>query len=174
MTSSETQDTTPDASRWDVIQPWISFVVRIAMAGILIAAAIPKFADINQSVRAVRAYRLLPEAVVPFVGTTLPYLEILLAVILLVGAMTRAGAWVWNVMMLGFMIGVIWVWAKGYSIDCGCFGGGGEVEEGQTNYPLHLAERIGFLIMGTFLAIFPRSALSLDGWMVGNRYHGRP
>lgn len=46
---------------------WISTVVRLAMAGILIAAALPKLADIPQSIIAVRAYRLLPEAVVPFV-----------------------------------------------------------------------------------------------------------
>ena len=41
---------------------WISTLVRLAMAGILIFAAIPKLQDIQQSIRAVRAYQLLPEA----------------------------------------------------------------------------------------------------------------
>ena len=146
---------------------WISTVVRLAMAGILIAAAIPKMQDIQQSIIAVRAYRLLPEPVVPFVGTTLPFLELLLALFLLLGLFTRIAAIVWLAMMAAFMFGVIWAWTKGLSIDCGCFGGGGEVAAGTTNYPLHLMERIGFIAMGTWLLIWPRSKFSLDGWMRG-------
>lgn len=164
----------PAGGRWAVIQPWLSLLVRLAMAGILIFAAIPKLQDLDQSVRAVRAYRLLPEAVVPFVGTTLPFLELVLAALLLFGVFTRLAAFVWLGMMAAFLVGVIWVWAKGYSIDCGCFGGGGEVEEGATNYPLHLMERLGFIAMGTYLAVFPRSALSVDSWMRGDTITGRP
>lgn len=162
------------AGRWAAIQPWLSLVVRLSMAIILIAAALPKLGDLGQSVRAVRAYRLLPEEIVPFVGTALPFLELLLAVLLIVGMFTRLAAIVWLVMMFGFMTGVIWVWVKGYSIDCGCFGGGGDVEEGATNYPLHLAERLGFIVLGSFLAVFPRSALSVDGWIRGDSLAGRP
>ena len=144
---------------------WISTVVRLAMAGILIAAAIPKFADLPASVRAVRAYQFLPEAIVPAVGTLLPFLEVLLAVFLLAGLFTRIAAIVWLAMMAAFMAGVIWAWAKGLSIDCGCFGGGGEVPEGTTNYPKHLAERIGFVLLGTWLLIYPSSRFSVDRWM---------
>ena len=159
--------------KWAVAQPWLSTVVRLAMAGILIAAAIPKFADLAQSVRAVRAYRLLPEAVVPFVGNALPFFELALAAVLIFGIFTRFAAFTWLVMMAGFLVGVMWVWAKGYSIDCGCFGGGGDVDPDQTNYPLHLMERLGFIAMGTFLAVFPRSALSMDAWIRGDSYTGR-
>lgn len=150
---------------WTTAQPWLSLLVRLGMAGILIFAAIPKIQDLPASVRAVRAYRLLPEEVVPFVGNMLPFFELLLAVFLLAGLFTRIASVVWLLMMVGFTIGVIWVWAKGYSIDCGCFGGGGEVEEGATNYPIHLLERLGFSALGVFLLIFPRSKFSLDAWM---------
>ena len=150
------------------ILEWISTLVRLAMAGILIAAAIPKAQDLPQSIIAVRAYRLLPEALVPFVGTMLPFLEFTLAVFLLLGLFTRIAAIVWLVMMAGFMIGVAWAWFKGYSIDCGCFGGGGDVAEGTTNYPVHMLERVGFVILGTWLLIWPRTKFSLDGWMRGD------
>lgn len=146
---------------------WISTLVRLATAGILIFAAIPKLQDIQQSIIAVRAYRLLPEAVVPFVGTTLPFLELTLALFLLLGLFTRVAAIVWLVMMAAFMFGVAWAWARGYSIDCGCFGGGGDVDAGKTQYPLHMLERVGFVILGTWLLIWPRTKFSLDGWMRG-------
>lgn len=144
---------------------WISTLVRLAMAGILIFAAIPKVQDIQQSIIAVRAYRLLPEPIVPFVGTMLPFLEFALALFLLLGLFTRAAAVVWLVMMAAFMFGVIWAWANGLSIECGCFGGGGDVPEGTANYPAHLLERVGFVILGTWLLIWPRTKFSLDGWM---------
>ncbi|MFW7413805.1 MauE/DoxX family redox-associated membrane protein [Demequina sp. SO4-18] len=149
--------------RFGTIQPWLSLLVRLSMAGILIAAAIPKIQDIPKSIIAVRAYRLLPEEVVPFVGTMLPFLELALAVVFLLGAFTRLGAIVWLLMMAAFTFGVIWAWATGLTIDCGCFGGGGEVDASETNYPLHLMERLGFIVLGTFLAIWPRSRFSVDG-----------
>jgi len=149
------------------ILEWVSTLVRLAMAGILIFAAIPKMQDTQQSIIAVRAYRLLPEPVVPFVGTMLPFLELALALFLILGLFTRISAIVWLAMMAAFMFGVIWAWANGLSIDCGCFGGGGDVPEGTTNYPLHLLERVGFVILGTWLLIFPRTKFSLDGWMRG-------
>lgn len=150
--------------RFRTVQPWLSMVVRLAMAGILIFAAVPKMLDIPQSVRAVRAYQLLPEAVVPFVGTMLPFVELALAVVLLVGAFTRLAAIVWLLMMAGFLVGVIWAWSKGLQIDCGCFGGGGELEEGEeATYLVHLFERLGFIALGTYLAVWPRSRFSVDG-----------
>ncbi|WP_291379455.1 MauE/DoxX family redox-associated membrane protein [Demequina sp.] len=153
--------------RWSLIQPWISVVVRLAMAGILVAAAIPKMLDVDQSVRAVRAYRLLPETVVPFVGTALPYFELVLALVLLVGVFTRLASVAWLVMMAAFTFGVAWAWAQGYSIDCGCFGGGGNIAEGTADYPGHMLERAGFVALGAFLLVFPRTPLSLDAWMRG-------
>ena len=148
--------------RFAVVQPWLSLVVRLAMAGILIFAAIPKLQDTQQSIRAVRAYRLLPEEIVPFVGTVLPFLELALALVLLIGAFTRAASIVWLLMMAAFTAGVIWAWSQGLSIDCGCFGGGGEVEEGTATYGVHLLERAGFIVLGAYLAIWPRSRFSVD------------
>ena len=152
------------------VTPWVSLVVRLGMAGILIAAAAPKAVDIPQSIIAVRAYRVLPEALVPFVGTMLPFLEFALALFLLLGLFTRIASIVWLLMMAGFMTGVIWAWIRGYSIDCGCFGGGGDVAEGTTNYPAHLLERVGFVALGAWLLSFPRSRFSLDGWMRADNY----
>ncbi len=157
----------PSPSRWRAVQPWITLLVRLSMAGILIAAAIPKALDLDQSVYAVRAYRLLPDALEPIVGVGLPFFELALAALLIFGAFTRASSIVWLVMMAGFTFGILWAWGKGYNIDCGCFGGGGDIDEDLVNYPAHLLERAGFVVLGAFLLAFPRTPLSLDAWMRG-------
>ena len=89
----------------------------------------------------------------------------LLAVVLAAGLFTRWAAIVWLLMMVGFSIGVIYAWSQGLSIDCGCFGGGGDVAEGTTNYPVHMLERAGFIVLGLYLAIWPRSKFSVDSWL---------
>lgn len=155
-------------ARWRLIQPWISLLVRLAMGIIMIAAAVPKMMDVDEAVHAVRAYRLLPEVVVPLVGTALPYLELVFGFVLIVGVFVRWSAILWLGLMAVFIFGVAWAWAKGYSIDCGCFGGGGDVAEGTTNYPVHMLERAGFVALGVFLLVFPRTPLSLDAWMRGD------
>jgi len=161
-------------TRWRVLQPWLSLVVRLSMAGILIAAAIPKMMDLDQSVRAVRAYRLVPTDLTAFFGTALPFFELVLALVLLVGVFSRWSAVVWLVMMAAFVTGVAWAWAKGYSIDCGCFGGGGDIKPGTTNYPVHMLERAGFVALGLFLLKFPKTHASLDAWMKGEPLFSRP
>ncbi len=161
------EETAPKAGAWTLIQPWVSLAVRLAMAIILIAAAIPKALDLDQSVYAVRAYRLVPDALEPLVGVGLPFLEFALAAVLLAGIFTRLSSIVWLLMMAGFVFGVAWAWAKGYNIDCGCFGGGGDVVGRQVNYPAHMAERAGFIALGLWLTIFPKTPFSLDAWMRG-------
>lgn len=167
MVQTDSAPTHARVSRWRLVQPWLSLVVRLAMAGILIAAAIPKIANSDESVVAVRAYRLVPDSLEAFVGVALPYVELVLAVLLLAGVFTRWSGIAWLVMMAGFTFGVIWAWAKGYNIDCGCFGGGGDIDPSEVNYPAHLLERAGFIALGVFLTIFPRTPLSLDAWMRG-------
>ena len=45
--------------------PWAATALRLVLAGVLALAGVPKLPDPAESVRAVRAFRLLPEAVVP-------------------------------------------------------------------------------------------------------------
>ncbi len=145
-------------------QPRISLVVRLAAGVIMVIAGWAKAVDLPGSVRAVRAYELLPESLVPLVGNLLPFAEIVLGLLLIMGIFTRYVTAVYLAMILAFTFGVIWAWSTGLTIDCGCFGAGGEVAADQTNYPGHLLERTGFLALGVWLFVFPRSVLSLDAW----------
>ncbi len=148
------------------VQPWISLVVRVAAGIIMVWAGVAKLLDVHASVRAVRAYRLLPEAVVPLVGNVLPFIEVGLGVLLIVGVMTRTMATIYLLMLVVYVAGTIWAWAHHLQIDCGCFGGDGTLAVGTTtNYAAHFLERAEFISLGVWLFIFPKSRLSLDGWL---------
>ena len=105
--------------------PWVGVVARLVVGGVWVAAGLLKLPDPTESVRAVRNYQLLPEAVVPLVGHALPVLEVLIGVCLILGVLVRASAVLSCVLLTGFIIGIVSAWARGLSIECGCFGGGG-------------------------------------------------
>jgi len=52
--------------------------------------------------------------------------------------------------------------ARGLSIDCGCFGGGGPVAPGETAYGAEIARNVGLLLLAGWLVVRPDSRLSLE------------
>jgi hypothetical protein len=63
------------------------------------------------------------------------------------------------------MAGVTQAWVRGLSIDCGCFGGGGDVAADKTSYGTELLRDTGFMILAGWLIVRPTTWLSLDGWL---------
>jgi uncharacterized membrane protein YphA (DoxX/SURF4 family) len=113
-------------------------------------------------VRAVRAYDLLPEAVVPTVGQLLPVVEVVIGACLVLGLLTRAAAVVSALLFLAFIIGISSAWARGLSIECGCFGGGGRIPDAAEKYPGEIARDVGLLALSLWLVVRPRTRLALD------------
>jgi uncharacterized membrane protein YphA (DoxX/SURF4 family) len=143
----------------------IGLVVRLGLAAVWLVSGAIKASDLNQTYIAVQAYDLLPGSVSSVLAGALPFLELALGVLLLVGLGTRIVAVVSAVVLVAFIGAVAQSWARGLTIDCGCFGGGGQVAPGQTQYPQEIARDIGFLLLSVWLLVRPRSLASLDGWL---------
>lgn len=144
---------------------WIGLVVRLGLAAVWLVSGAIKASDLNQTYIAVQAYDLLPGGVSSLVAGALPFLELALGVLLVVGLGTRVAAIVSVVVLVAFIGAVAQSWARGLTIDCGCFGGGGQVAPGQTQYPQEIARDVGFLLLAGWLLVRPRSVASLDGWL---------
>jgi uncharacterized membrane protein YphA (DoxX/SURF4 family) len=138
--------------------PWLSLVLRLVLAALFAAAALSKIGEPQATVRAVRAYQLAPEWLVHPLAYSLPYIELAIALLLLLGLMVRLTGGLVVVMLAGFMLAVTSAW--GLRIDCGCFGGGGASDDPQ--YALELLRDGIALGAGVLLVAFRRSALSLD------------
>jgi uncharacterized membrane protein YphA (DoxX/SURF4 family) len=126
-----------------------------------------KVIDPNQTYLAVQAYDLLPPGLVSVVAAAIPFLELALGMLLLLGLGTRLTAVVASVVLLGFIGAVAQSWVRGLTIDCGCFGGGGQVSAGETAYPQEIARDIGFLLLAGWLIVRPSSLLSMDRALSG-------
>lgn len=144
---------------------WFGLVARLVAGGVWIVAGALKLPDPTESVRAVRAYQLLPEAVVPTVGHLLPIVELVVGSLLVLGLLTRGAAVASFLLFAAFVYGISWAWAQGLQIECGCFGGGGTKEGASDEYPGEIARDVGLAALSAYLIWRPRTRLSTDSFL---------
>lgn len=144
------------------MKDWIGLVARLVTGGVWLVAGALKLPDPASSVRAVRAYDLLPEAVVPTVGHLLPAVEVAIGLLLVLGVLTRLASVVSALLFIAFVIGIASAWSRGLQIDCGCFGGGGYDADAESKYPWDIARDVGLLALSGWLVVRPRTKWALD------------
>ncbi|MEV7279245.1 MauE/DoxX family redox-associated membrane protein [Streptomyces sp. NPDC093111] len=135
---------------------------RLVLAAAWCWAGWAKLQQPEQSVQAVRAYRILPESWVAPVGHGLPVLELGIAVLLLLGVRVRLAALLSTALLVTFVGAIAQAMQRGLAIDCGCFGGGGEVDPADTHYAKEILRDLGLICPGVWLLCRPRSRYALD------------
>ena len=146
----------------------VGLVLRLFLGVVLIYAGATKIGHPLTAQRAVQAYELLPDGLANTIGLALPFLEVILGVLLVLGLFTRPVAIVSTLLMVAFIIGISQAWARGLTIDCGCFGGGGEIGATATKYPQDIARDAAFALAGAWLWWRPRTLASLDRYLFGH------
>ncbi|KGA09946.1 MAG: DoxX family protein [actinobacterium acIB-AMD-7] len=149
-------------AKFKLIQPWLTLLARLILGGVLLAAGGLKIGNLQKSAMSVRAYELLPTDLANFFGYVLPWIEIGMGLLLIVGAVVSIMGLLGALIMLAFVVAIAQAWARGLSIDCGCFGGGGEIDPGETKYLSTILRDLGFFLLGVYLYYFPKGRFGLD------------
>ncbi len=144
------------------MRSWIGLLARLVLGVVWLVAGYLKFSDPAGTVRAVRAFHLLPETLVPTFGYLMPMAEMVIGAGLLLGLLTRGFAIASSLLLLAFIVGISSAWARGLEIQCGCFGGGGYQENPAPGYLRDIVRDIGLLLASGWLVWFPRNRLGLD------------
>jgi uncharacterized membrane protein YphA (DoxX/SURF4 family) len=144
------------------LQPWITLLFRLALGVVLLVAGALKVGNPQKSAMAVRAYELLPIDIANFFGYVLPWFEIGVGALLILGVAVKISAFLGGATMLIFILAISQAWARGLSIDCGCFGGGGAIDPSQTKYLEEILRDIGLMLMAIYLYRFPSGRFALD------------
>jgi uncharacterized membrane protein YphA (DoxX/SURF4 family) len=136
--------------------PWVGLAVRLTAAGIWLFAGLTKLADLDGFRAQVDAYQVLPHY-------GLPLVEVAIGGYLLVGAMVRPTAILACVLMVIFLVAEAQAWARGLSIDCGCFGTTVQTQVGATT----ILRDIALGVPSALMAWRPARKLSVDASLLG-------
>jgi len=100
-------------------------LLRIAVGGVFVYAAWVKLREPwTLFAISIDAYHVLPEWAVLAVARVLPWLELLLGVVLIAGFWRRVSTTAAAVLLALFFGLMVRAYARGETIDCGCFGPG--------------------------------------------------
>jgi uncharacterized membrane protein YphA (DoxX/SURF4 family) len=143
--------------------PWVGLAVRLIAAGIWLVAGAAKLGDLTAFKQEVGAYDVPPSSLVDVVAYGLPLLEVGLGVYLAIGLLVRPAALLSVALMLLFIGVQAQAWARGLTIECGCFGSLSRETVGAGS----IVRDIVLALPSVLLLLWPARHLSLDQRLLG-------
>ncbi len=129
---------------------YLTLAARLLIGGLFIYASIYKVWDPASFAVSVRNYMILPPDYSNLAALTLPWIELVAGVFLILGIETKASAFLTTGMLAVFFGAILYAYSIGLDIDCGCFsssaGSAGKIS------PYHIA-RDSMLLIISFLII---------------------
>ena len=94
---------------------------RLALALVFLAAAPQKIMAPAEFAASVGSYLILPDVLINFTALTLPWLEIVVAILLVFRVWTGQALFLANAMLVVFLGAVASAHFRGIDLNCGCF-----------------------------------------------------
>jgi len=132
--------------------PSLVRAAQLAIALVFLVAALAKIGEAGPFARQIGYYRLLPFGLENLFAITLPWIELVAALALLLRFRPRAGAVVIAGLMGLFVFVVASAVARGIDIECGCFG----TADGSRVGTAKLLENVGLLAVAAIASLKPR------------------
>ena len=108
-----------------------AILLRVALGAIFLYAAYTKLFQFTEGrlhllpwqlfAMAIDSYQLLPSWAVELLARTLPWFEVLIGVLLLVGRWRRFATTTTSLLLVMFLTLIVRAYLKGQEISCGCF-----------------------------------------------------
>jgi uncharacterized membrane protein YphA (DoxX/SURF4 family) len=125
---------------------------QIILGLLFLVASLAKLVDVTSLASQVHNFHLLPFWSEHLVAMTLPWIEFVAGLALVLGIRARAGAWLLGMLLAGFTVGIVLAMARGLNFECGCFGTADGTRVGWTK----LGENLGMLALAVVGSLRPR------------------
>ncbi len=142
-------NSTMKPERIQLLKKTVFILLRIGFGVLLIAASLDKIQHPLQFAQLVENYQVIGERLSRWIAIWLPYLELIVGLLLIIGFWVDTAVFINALLMLLFLAMVTQAYARGLDINCGCFSteGGAQVSLAK------LAENF-FLTVGALLLVF--------------------
>jgi uncharacterized membrane protein YphA (DoxX/SURF4 family) len=113
-------DETSTIANW-LTSEWLTIRVQIALGIFFVIAALPKIVDPPSFAHMIYNYRIVPGPLVNIMALTMPWVELLCGLALILGIWKEAARTLIAAMLIVFIIAIGVNLARGNAIECGCF-----------------------------------------------------
>jgi len=130
--------------------PWLTIRMQLALGVIFIVAALPKIVDPPSFAHMIYNYKLVPGALLNPMALTMPWLELLCGLALVLGIWKETARNLVALLLLTFIIAIGINLLRSNAIDCGCFdvsAAGKSREERLADMWLVIFRDLGMLLM---------------------------
>jgi len=146
--------------------PYVALVFRLSLAAFFLYAGIAKAWNPQEFGLEIARYRMVPHDLINLMAITLPWIEIVAGVLLVIGLWARTAALMCFGMNLVFIAAIVTALHRGLDISCGCFGGGAEASKlSQAT----LWRDLLFLFWAGHATLYDRGVLGLDALLERRR-----
>jgi len=106
--------------RW-LTEPWLTIRVQLALGVFFVVAALPKIVDPPSFAHMIYNYRIVPGMLVNLAALTMPWIELLAGLALILGIWRGTARTIIAALLLTFITAIGINLARHNPIDCGCF-----------------------------------------------------
>ena len=104
-----------------ITHPWLTIRVQIALGLFFVIASLPKLGDPPSFAHMIYNYRIVPGALVNLMALTMPWIELLCGLALILGIWKEAARTLIALLLLVFIVAISINLMRNNAIDCGCF-----------------------------------------------------
>ena len=130
---------------------YLELICRWAVGCVFVYASFHKIADPAVFAKSVYSYGLFPSDLINFIAISLPYVELLTGLFLLLGVYPRGAIFILNGLLVMFIALITVNFIRGHQFDCGCFNSG-ETPDIPTKWLLF--RDVVYLVAGLFVYAF--------------------
>ena len=140
--------------------PYVSLLFRWAVGLIFIYASADKLFHPSAFAVAVYNYKLVPGSFINLVAITLPLLELVCGILLIIGLFPRAAALILSILLILFFSALSISLYRGIDISCGCFTLSTTADKINISY---MVRDLLVLAMSLQIVFFDENLLSIEG-----------
>lgn len=141
--------------------PILLLIFRLVVGFIFLSFGASKIGIADQFAADIAKYAIMPEFSLNLVAIIVPWLEIVVGILLILGIRLKASAIFSIVLLLTFIAFVGFAMMMGFDINCGC----SSTNPQKVGIP-KLLENSGLLILSAIIFFFPNQKLTLEEFVI--------
>lgn len=139
--------------------PFLSLLARLVLGIVFILASVGKIADPSSFAKEIYNYGLVMEPMINLMALILPWIEIIIAIFIILGVRLKASAAISSFLLVIFIIAITIAVSLGKDINCGCFANSSAKVGLQK-----ILEDVGLLILSLYIVFFPVKKLTFESF----------